>query len=182
MLSFLSHQRGVIWVPTRSATSNVVWDSLSNRIEESFISANLKVYEKVGSDEGSQITHPIDGRDPAQDFDWRATTYEISQSNSPRLFCVGFDTFEGIYGSESIAGKLANVLTMIRASGDIFVGFVTPSTMSTQRLVDLTGTHVKLESRSGTTMLYAEKPHTEMFSMEITEDNGFQRATLTPMV
>ena len=147
------------------------------------MNSNLRVFEKTtGRDDTSKISKSIDGRDPAADFDWRSARYEISQSNSPCLFAVGFDTFEGIYGSDAIAGQLANVLTMIRASGDIFVGFVTPSTESTKRLVDLTETHVRLESIQGTTLLYSEKPHTEFFAMEITNLNGADEAFLTAMV
>jgi hypothetical protein len=66
--------------------------------------------------------------------------------------------------------------------GDIFVGITTPSTMSTPRLADLTRTHIKLENIGGTTVVYCEKPHTELHALEISTYNGYPMAKLAPIL
>jgi hypothetical protein len=66
--------------------------------------------------------------------------------------------------------------------GDIFVGITTPSTVSTQRLSDLTQTHIKLENIGGTTVVYCEKPHSELFALETPPDNGYPMAKLSPII
>jgi hypothetical protein len=65
---------------------------------------------------------------------------------------------------------------------DIFVGITTPSTMSNQRLADLTRTHIKFENIGGTTVVYCEKPHTELYALEIATGNGYPRAKLAPIL
>ena len=77
---------------------------------------------------------------------------------------------------------LSDVLTFIRRMDDIFVGITTPSTMSNQRLADLTRTHIKFENIGGTTVVYCEKPHTELYALEIATGNGYPRAKLAPIL
>jgi hypothetical protein len=89
---------------------------------------------------------------------------------------------EAIYGSNYIVEELSDVLTFIRSKGDIFVGITTPSTRSTQRLADLTQTHIKLENIGGTTVVYCEKPHTELYALEIASELGYPKAELSPII
>ncbi len=98
------------------------------------------------------------------------------------LLLAGFDTMEAIYATNSLVEDLSDVLTFIRRMGDIFVGITTPSTISTQRLADLTRTHTKLENIGGTTVVYCEKPHTELYALEIASYNGYPMAKLEPIL
>jgi KaiC/GvpD/RAD55 family RecA-like ATPase len=180
--NFASMNRGVVWIPTKKATSKTVKESLSKHLKEHALEDNVRVYEKYGEGGAEGLFRSIEGKDVSRDLEWRTAKYELSKSESPVLCLVGFDTLEAIYGSQNIVEEMSDVLTFIRSMGDIFVGITTPSTRSTQRLADLTATHVKLENIGGTTVVYCEKPHTELFALEIAQNNGYPKAKLSPIV
>ena len=180
--NFASKNRGVVWIPTKKATSNTVKEALSRHLKEHALEDNVRVYEKYGEGGAEGLFRSIEGKDVSRDLEWRTAKYELSKSESPVLCLVGFDTLEAIYGSQNIVEEMSDVLTFIRSMGDIFVGITTPSTQSTQRLADLTATHVKLENIGGTTVVYCEKPHTELFALEIAANNGYPKAKLSPIV
>jgi KaiC/GvpD/RAD55 family RecA-like ATPase len=180
--NFASKNRGVVWIPTKKATSKTVKEALSRHLKEHALEDNVRVYEKYGEGGAEGLFRSIEGKDVSRDLEWRTAKYELSKSESPVLCLVGFDTLEAIYGSQNIVEEMSDVLTFIRSMGDIFVGITTPSTQSTQRLADLTATHVKLENIGGTTVVYCEKPHTELFALEIAANNGYPKAKLSPIV
>lgn len=180
--NFASLNRGVVWIPSKKATSKTVKESLSSFLKEHALEDNVRVYEKYGEGGAEGLYHNIEGKDVSQDLEWRTAKYELSKSESPVLLLVGFDTMEAIYGRTNIVEDLSDVLTFIRSMGDIFVGITTPSTVSTQRLSDLTQTHIKLENIGGTTVVYCEKPHSELFALETPPDNGYPLAKLSPII
>ncbi len=180
--NFASMNRGVVWIPSKKATSKTVTEALSPYLKDHALEDNVRVYEKYGEGGAEDPHHDIEGKDIGQDLEWRTAKYDLSKSEPPVTLLVGFDTLEAIYGSNTIVEELSDVLSFIRRMGDIFVGIITPSTMSTQRLADLTQTHIKLENIGGTTILYCEKPHTELYALEIATDKGYPMAKLSPIV
>lgn len=180
--NFASKNRGVVWIPAKKATSKTVKEALSPHLKEHALEDNVRVYEKYGEGGAEGLYHNIEGVDISRDMEWRTAKYELSKSDSPVLLLMGFDTLEALYGNTNIVEDLSDVLTFIRSMGDIFVGITTPSTISTQRLSDLTQTHIKLENIGGTTVVYCEKPHTELYALEVAADNGFPMAKLAPIV
>ncbi|UCF07889.1 MAG: hypothetical protein JSW28_09655, partial [Thermoplasmata archaeon] len=179
--NFASLNRGVVWIPSKKATSKTVQEALSPYLKGHALEDNVRVYEKYGEQGAEGLYHSIEGVDVGQELEWRTAKYELSKSESPVLLLVGFDTMEALYRSSNVVEDLSDVLTFIRSMGDIFVGITTPSTRSTQRLADLTQTHIKLENIGGTSVVYCEKPHTELYSLEINQD-GYPRASLSPIV
>jgi KaiC/GvpD/RAD55 family RecA-like ATPase len=182
--NFASMNRGVVWMPAKKATSKTVSEALTPYLKEHTLEDNMRVYQKYGEQgaEGAGPYHSIEGKDISQDLEWRTAKYDLAKSESPVLLLGGFDTMEALYRSSSVVEDLSDVLTFIRSMGDIFVGITTPSTRSTPRLADLTQTHIKLENIGGTTVVYCEKPHTELYSLEVTRENGYPMAKLSPIV
>ena len=180
--NFVSKNRGVVWMPAKKAASKTIKDALNPYLQKHVLEDNVRVYEKYLESAEEGLYHRIEGRDVSQDMEWRTVKYELSKSESPDLLLVGFDTLEAIYGSNGIVEDLSDVLTFIRSMGDVFVGITTPSTMSTQRLADLTQTHIKLENIGGTMVVYCEKPHSELFALETSPNNGYPLAKLSPII
>lgn len=180
--NFASMNRGVVWIPAKKATSKSVKEALGPQLKDHALEDNVRIYEKYGEGGVDGLYHQIEGKDVSQDLEWRTAKYDLSKSESPVLLLVGFDTMEAIYATSSLVEDLSDVLTFIRRMGDIFVGITTPSTISTQRLADLTRTHTKLENIGGTTVVYCEKPHTELYALEIASGNGYPMAKLEPIL
>jgi KaiC/GvpD/RAD55 family RecA-like ATPase len=180
--NFASNNRGVVWIPAKTATSNTVREALSPYLKDHALEDNVRVFEKYGEGGAEGLFHHIEGKDVSQDLEWRTAKYELSKSESPVLLLAGFDTMESIYTTSNLVEDLSDVLTFIRRMDDIFVGITTPSTMSNQRLADLTRTHIKFENIGGTTVVYCEKPHTELYALEIATGNGYPRAKLAPIL
>jgi KaiC/GvpD/RAD55 family RecA-like ATPase len=180
--NFASMNRGVVWIPAKKDTSKSVKETLGPQLKDHALEDNVRVYEKYGEGGAEGLYHQIEGNDVSQDLEWRTAKYDLSKSEAPVLLLVGFDTMEAIYATNSLVEDLSDVLTFIRRMGDIFVGITTPSTICTQRLADLTRTHIKLENIGGTTVVYCEKPHTELHALEITTDNGYPMAKLEPIL
>jgi KaiC/GvpD/RAD55 family RecA-like ATPase len=180
--NFASKNRGVVWIPSKKATSKTVHEGLNPYLKDHALEDNVRVYEKYGEGGVEGLYHHIEGGNVSQDLEWRTAKYELSKSDSPVLLLAGFDTIEAIYGNNHMVEDLSDVLTFIRSMGDIFVGITTPSTYSTQRLADLTQTHIKLENIGGTTVVYCEKPHTELYALEIATDNGYPMPKLSPII
>ncbi|MEE9151148.1 MAG: gas vesicle protein GvpD P-loop domain-containing protein [Thermoplasmata archaeon] len=180
--NFASMNRGVVWIPAKKGTSKSVKEELGPQLKDHALEDNVRVYEKYGERGADGLYHQIEGKDVSQDLEWRTAKYDLSKSESPVLLLAGFDTMESIYATNSLVEDLSDVLTFIRRMGDIFVGITTPSTISTQRLADLTRTHIKLENIGGTTVVYCEKPHTGLYALEVTTDNGYPMAKLAPIL
>lgn len=180
--NFASKNRGVVWIPTKKATSNTVKEAIGPQLPNHALEDNVRVYEKYGEGGADGIYHHIEGNDVAQDLEWRTAKYDLSKSESPVLLLTSFDTMEAIYATNNLVEDISDVLTFIRRMGDIFVGITTPSTISTQRLSDIARTHIKMENIGGTTVVYCEKPHTELYAMEISMENGYPMAKLSPIL
>jgi KaiC/GvpD/RAD55 family RecA-like ATPase len=180
--NFASKNRGVVWIPAKNATSKTVKESLGPQLKDYALEDNVRVYEKYGEGGVNGLYHQIEGKDISQDLEWRTAKYDLSKSDSPVLLLAGFDTMESIYPTHNLIEDLSDVLTFIRRMGDIFVGITTPSTASTQRLADLTRTHIKLENIGGTTVVYCEKPHTELYALEVSTTDGYKMAKLSPIL
>ncbi|UCE39354.1 MAG: hypothetical protein JSW00_09075, partial [Thermoplasmata archaeon] len=180
--NFASKNRGVVWIPAKKATSKTVKEALNPYLKDHALEDNVRIYEKYGEGGAEGLFHHIEGKDVSQDLEWRTAKYELSKSDSPLLLLAGFDTMESIYPTGNLVEDLSDVMMFIRRMGDIFVGITTPSTMSTQRLADLTRTHIKFENIGGTTVVYCEKPHTELYALEIACENGYPKAKLAPIL
>jgi len=129
----------------------------------------------------SQSLMPIEGSHAGSDLKWQNITYALQSAESPYLSLIGFDTLESIYGG-GVMEQLIDHLAAMRRNKGVFVGIVSPSTSSTQRLADLSTVDLRIERIGGTVVIYGEEPFTECNAMALKEQDQGGSICLTPIV
>jgi hypothetical protein len=94
---------------------------------------------------------------------------------------MGFDTLESTYGGK-IMDQLTDHFAAVKRHHGIFIGFVSPSTKSTDRLADLATCEIKVERIGGTVLIYGEEPFTECYALTISEETDRTKLGLVPIV
>ena len=179
--NFASLNRGVVWVPLRKASAeNARVRVIANLQKETFDKC-VRVGEHITGMASSQFVIPLEGTDASSDFKWQTLTYHLQGTDTPSLSLMGFDTLESIYGSQ-VMEQLIDHMAMVRRNKSIFVGIVSPSSASTQRLVDLATVRLRVERIVGTVVLCGEEPYTELNAMQMKETEMGGGIRLTPIV
>jgi hypothetical protein len=130
---------------------------------------------------GSQYIIPLEGSDASSDFKWQTLNYHLQGTDTPFLSLMGFDTLESIYGNR-VMDQLIDHMAMVRRNKSIFVGIVSPSSASTQRLIDLATVRLRVERIAGTVVLCGEEPYTELNAMQMKDTELGGGISLTPIV
>jgi hypothetical protein len=179
--NFASINRGVIWVPLRKASAENVRARVTLNLPKETFDKCVRVGEHISGLAGSQYVIPLEGTDASSDFKWQTLTYHLQGTDAPSLSLMGFDTLESIYGNQ-VMEQLIEHMAMVRRNRSVFVGIVSPSSASTQRLIDLATVRLRVERVLGTVVLCGEEPYTEMNAMQLKETELGGGISLTPIV
>lgn len=188
--NFAAQKRGVVTVPSMKATAEVVKDVLEQHLGGEVFENYVRVFESTpkvfevsptGESETANITLPMDGSDVETELKWSNIEYSLSNANKPFLSMVGFDTLESVYGPD-VMENLTDHLTALRKGEHIFIGFLRPTSKSTQKLTSMAHIHLKVEDINGTIVIYAQKPYTELYFLSFIYRLGFPKASLLPIV
>jgi KaiC/GvpD/RAD55 family RecA-like ATPase len=181
--NFASLGRGVIWMPVRKASAESARARLQPLLPKDQLEKLVRIPElakNMGSG-GGQCILPIEGSHAGSDLKWQSVSYALQAAAQPYLSLIGFDTLESIYGS-GVMDQLVDHLAAIRRNKGVFVGLVSPSTHSTQRLADLATLSLRIERIGGTVVLYGLEPFTECNAMALQEQDLGGCICLTPIV
>jgi hypothetical protein len=142
--------------------------------------------ERRTLDESIRILVPdesLEGTNARIDLRWDRIEYNLSLSNSKRPFLslMSFDTIESVYGATA-AVQMYTHIGAVEEAGDIFVALTNPLLQSNERLGSLAGLHIKLDSLDGSTVLFGERPRTELFDLRFTWNQGNPIMELLPVV
>jgi KaiC/GvpD/RAD55 family RecA-like ATPase len=179
--NFASMNRGVIWVPLRKASAENVRARVTMNLPKETFDKCVRVGEHVSGMASSQYMIPLEGTDASSDFKWQTLTYHLQGTDTPSLSLMGFDTLESIYGNQ-VMEQLIDHMAMVRRNKSVFVGIVSPSSASTQRLIDLATVRLRVERIVGTVVLCGEEPYTELNAMQLKETEMGGGISLTPIV
>jgi hypothetical protein len=181
--NFVAQNRGVIWMPMRKASVESARNRVVGMVPKESFDKLVRIPElatNMGS-AWSQSQMPIEGSHAGSDLKWQNITYALQTAESPYLSLIGFDTLESIYGG-GVMEQLIDHLAAMRRNRGVFVGIVSPSTASTQRLADLSTVDLRIERIGGTVVIYGEEPFTECNAMALKEQEQGGSICLTPIV
>jgi len=181
--NFVMQGRGVVWVPVRKANAENARNRLTPLVPKEQFERLVRIPElatNMGSGWG-QCVMPIEGSHAGSDLKWQNVSYALQSAAQPYLSLMGFDSLESIYGS-GVMEQLVDHLAAIRRNHGVFVGMVSPSTRSTQRLADLATVSLRIERIGGTVIIYGEEPFTECNAMALKEQDVGGNICLTPIV
>jgi len=181
--NFVSHHRGVLWVPLKE--ESVVGARI--RMSSLIAKENFDRYVRV-PEVASEVQDPnlacvlrIEGADARHDLGSKAVAYSLREASNPILSLIGFDTLESIYGG-NLMDQLTDHFAAVKRNRALFIGIVSPSSKSKERLADLATCHLKVDRIGGAVVVYGEEPFTECNVLTISEENEKTRLELVPIV
>jgi len=181
--NFVSQNHGVIWMPLRKASAESARNRVVGSIAKDSFDRLVRIPElatNMGTN-WSQSLMPIEGSHAGSDLKWQNIVYALQGAEAPYLSLLGFDSLESIYGGQ-VMGQLLDHLAAIRRNNGLFVGMVSASTASAQRLADLATVYVKIERIGGTVVIYGQEPFTECNAMLAKEQDQGGDISLIPIV
>jgi len=181
--NFVAQNRGVIWMPLRKTSVESARGRVVSMVPPESFDKFVRIPElatNMGSSR-SQSMMPIEGSNVGSDLKWQNITYALQGAESPFLSLIGFDTLESIYGAGVMEHMIDHLAAMRRNKG-VFVGIVSSSSSSTQRLADLSTVDLRIERIGGTVVIYGEEPFTECHAMALKEQEQGGSICLTPIV
>ncbi len=181
--NFVAQGRGVAHVPPRKGSADFLRDLVSPHLPPTAVEGHVQVFESVtlGSGEVSRNALHMEGTNVDNDLKWSNVEYHLPKSTRPFLALMAFDTLESVYG-DKVLEQMSGVLGAVRRSGDVFVGFVTPGSVSSAKLANLASTVIHMESLNGSVVLYGQKPYTELFAVSWDWSGGVPEMVLRPIV
>ena len=181
--NFVAHGRGVAHVPPRKGSAEFLRELVSPHLPPNAFETHVQVFEPVtlGSGDVSKNALHMEGTNVDNDLKWSNVEYHLPKSGRPYLALFAFDTLESVYG-DKVLEQMSGVLGAVRRSEDVFVGFVTPQSVSGAKLANLASTVIHVESLNGSVVLYGEKPYTELFAVAWDWTGGVPEMVLRPIV
>jgi KaiC/GvpD/RAD55 family RecA-like ATPase len=181
--NFASKHRGVLWVPLKKESVDSVRQRMSSMVAKEGFDRYVRVPEIASEVQDSSLSciMRIEGTNPQLDFSWKNVTYSLREASTPLLSLMGFDTLESIYGSK-IMDQLTEHFAAVKRNHGLFIGLVSPSTKSADRLADLATYQLKVDRIGGAVVVYGEEPFTECNVLSIGDDGERTKLDLIPIV
>ena len=179
--NFASQKRGVAWIPTKKTGAENARDEMLGFVKADEFDKNVRILEpRAPAGSSKPYSMPLEGEDIKVDMKWQDIQYALRNTGAPYLTIIGFDSLESNYGPLVLDG-LMEFLTQLLNNEGVFVATTTPSVKSTNRLMDLAHTHLRIDKTSGVTMIRGEEPFTAPHAMTDPEKGDF-RPKLVPIL
>ncbi len=181
--NFVAQGRGVAHVPPRKGTAEFLEEIANPHLAPGVFDQHVRVFEtaSLGAAEISKNALPMEGARVDSDLKWNNVEHNLPRAKHPFLALRSFDTLECVYG-DKVLETMSGVLSSLRRTRDVFVGFVSPQSASEAKLANLASIVLHIESLNGSVVLYGEKPYTELFSLAWDWSGGVPDARLRPIV
>jgi KaiC/GvpD/RAD55 family RecA-like ATPase len=181
--NFASLGRGVLWLPTKKETSGGARERMFGLIGDERFARQVRIPEVASQIEGANDPYimPVEGNDVEADLRWKSVSFSLKGTSSPYLSLIGFDTLESIYGP-NVMDKFTDHLSSVKRNKAVLVGFITPSSHSKDRLVDMATHRIRLDRIGGTTVVYCIEPFTECNALVVDLDSDCPEIALVPIV
>jgi KaiC/GvpD/RAD55 family RecA-like ATPase len=181
--NFAALGRGVLWLPTKKETSAGAKQRMSPLIGDERFSRLVRIPEVASQIEGANDPYimPVEGNDVKADLRWKSISFSLKGTSAPFLSLIGFDTLESIYGA-AVMDSFSDHLASVKRNKGVLVGFLTPSSRSRDKLVDLATHRIRLDRIGGTTIAYSIEPFTECNALVIDRDGDQPEVALVPIL
>jgi hypothetical protein len=156
---------------------------MSPLIGDEGFSKQVRIPELASQIEGANDAYimPVEGNDVKADLRWKSISFSLKGTSAPFLSLIGFDTLESIYGA-SVMDSFSDPLASVKRNRGVLVGFLTPSSRSKDKLVDLATHRIRLDRIGGTTIAYSIEPFTECNALVIDRDGDQPEIALVPIL
>lgn len=180
--NFVAQGRGVLWVPLKKENAGAARNRLSSLVPRESFDRYVRVAEAAEEVQDPNIPciMRIEGSNAQSDLNWKTIAYALKDASAPILSMMGFDTLESIYGGK-IMDQLTDHFAAVKRHHNLFIGIVSPSTKSTDRLADLATCHIKVDRIGGTVIVFGIEPFTECNVFTVTEEGEGTRLELVPI-
>jgi KaiC/GvpD/RAD55 family RecA-like ATPase len=177
------HHRGVLWVPLKKENVDGVRQRLTPLVSKESFDRCVRVPEVASEVQDHNLTSimRIEGTNAQMDLSWKTVAFSLREASTPMISLMGFDTLESTYGGK-IMDQLTDHFAAVKRHRGIFIGFVSPSTKSTDRLADLATCELRVDRIGGTIVIYGEEPFTECNALTISEETDRTKLGLVPIV
>jgi hypothetical protein len=181
--NFAAARRGVLWVPLKKETAESVRQRMSGMIGKEVFDRSVRIPEIAAQVEDTSAPYimPIEGAAADADLKWKTVVFALKDAAPPFLSIMGFDALESVYGEKTM-DQMTDHFTAVKRNRAIFVGLVSPSARSTQRLTDLATHHLKVDRIGGTVVLYGVEPFTECNALTMDEGRDATSIHLVPII
>ena len=181
--NFAALGRGVLWVPAKKETSGGARDRMTPMIGDDRFARQVRVPEVASQIEGANdpFIMPIEGEDVDADLRWKSVCFSLKGTASPYLSIIGFDTLESIYGP-TVMDSFSDHVASVKRNKAVMVGFITHSSRSRDKLVDLATHRIRLDRIGGTTVIYCVEPFTECNALVVDREGESPEIALVPIV
>ena len=181
--NFASLGRGVLWLPTKKETSGGARERMTGLIGDERFARQVRIPEVASQIEGANDPYimPVEGNDVEADLRWKSVSFLLKGTASPYLSIIGFDTLESIYGP-NVIDSFSDHLASVKRNKAVLVGFITPSSRSRDKLVDIATHRIRLDRIGGTTIVYCVEPFTECNALVVGNEGNSPEIALVPIV
>jgi KaiC/GvpD/RAD55 family RecA-like ATPase len=181
--NFATLGRGVLWLPTKKETSGGAKERMSGLIGDERFARQVRIPEVASQIEGANDPYimPVEGNDVEADLRWKSISFSLNGTSTPLLSIIGFDTLESIYGP-NVMDNFTDHLASVKRNKAIMVGFISHSSRSRDKLVDLATHRIRLDRIGGTTVVYCVEPFTECNALVVDREGDFPEISLVPIV
>ncbi|MCX8191753.1 MAG: hypothetical protein N3F06_02980, partial [Nitrososphaerales archaeon] len=185
--NFGAHGRGIIILPSAGVDHN----TLRMRAEEAGFTRDeinklLRVCVKTTPElklEPYMVT--FKGEDLLEDYvKYLEVEKELRErTNQPILHITGIDMLADIYGAKKATSLIKSYITKVREVGDLSVLLLKPGYPKLAKILDaVADTHLKITRKYGIVILYAIKPRTNLYVVEMDVSEGYPMPKLTPIL
>ena len=181
--NFAALGRGVLWLPTKKETSSAARERMSELIGDERFVRYIRIPEVASQLEGANDPYiiPVEGNDVEADLRWKSIAFSLKGTSTPLLSIIGFDTLESIYGP-SVMDRFTDHLASVKRNRGILIGFISHSSRSRDKLVDLATHRIRLDRIGGTTIVYCIEPFTECNALVVEQEGDSPGIALVPIV
>jgi KaiC/GvpD/RAD55 family RecA-like ATPase len=185
--NFLGQGRSVMVVPIGGMDLNDFENTLYKYVGKEVFNEHLRIMERADAEGARDKPYviPIRFEDITHDLrEWmRVYTRLRSKTGNPNLEIIGMDTQEARYGEDVYKEIISVSGEMAKREGNLILRFTRPGAEGiTQRGINVSDIHLRLEERNGVTLLYGLKPATRMFVAEPVMVSGNIHLSLQPLV
>jgi KaiC/GvpD/RAD55 family RecA-like ATPase len=182
--NFLVNGGCIFATASGGSTSRLILDAMKLHVDPALMESRVTIVSEREVAEQSSVTRVSEQTLETRSKAISGVIRELKgiKANRPCCLTLSIDGEELRRGSRAALKLALDVLAKVRATGDVAIALVTPSTTITQSLSDVCDLHLQLEEVNGCLLLYGKRPPTILHAVTYDYSNGYPQVQLTPLV
>ena len=181
ILNALCNRNIVVGLPYAAMSSNAIRAMLEPFCNHRIIEENLRIFDYSGSQRDHVPVRMTS--DVIKDRNiWFSTLQNLGRKGKPVLKFYGVDNLECRYSPKSVIPMLASDISTTAGSLGLTLLLAKPNLELSKTYANMATTHLRLDSRFGTTILQGVKPWTPNYELELSFYQGYPQIELEPII